>query len=77
LDVVLCLTLRVQYAAKMYGLEDMDAGEESDGEDIEASINKELADIRTPKTKPLFRSVKLDTQCCKPPCVLKSCETPC
>jgi hypothetical protein len=67
---VLCLTAAIQYAAKMYGLEDVDADEESDGEDIEASINKELADIRTPKTKPLFRSVKLDTQCCMPSYVL-------
>jgi hypothetical protein len=51
----------------MYGLEDVDAGEESGSEDIEAAISKELADIRAPKTKPLFRSVKLDTQCRKPP----------
>jgi tRNA acetyltransferase TAN1 len=35
--------------------------------DIEAEITKELADIRKPSTKPLFTSVKLDTQCRKPP----------
>jgi tRNA acetyltransferase TAN1 len=40
-----------------------DSGDEE--EDIEAEINKELADIRKPSTKPLFTSVKLDTQCCR------------
>jgi tRNA acetyltransferase TAN1 len=42
-----------------------DEGSGSEEEDIEAEINKELADIRKPSTKPLFTSVKLDTQCCK------------
>ncbi|KAH7558238.1 hypothetical protein BM1_05510 [Bipolaris maydis] len=39
--------------------------DDSDSEegDIEAQISKELADIRNPTTKPLFTSVKLDTQC--------------
>jgi hypothetical protein len=39
--------------------------EEDEEQDIEAEIKKELADIRKPSTKPLFTSVKLDTQCCK------------
>lgn len=38
---------------------------DSDGGDIEAEIKKEIADIRKPTTKPLFTSLKLDTQCCK------------
>jgi tRNA acetyltransferase TAN1 len=42
---------------------DEDSGDEE--QDIEAEINKELADIRKPSTKPLFTSVKLDTQCCR------------
>lgn len=44
-------------------------------DDIEAEIKKELADIRKPSTKPLFTSVKLDTQCCKQdqPVVAYSC----
>lgn len=33
--------------------------------DIEAEINRELADIRKPSRMPLFTSVKLDTQCCR------------
>ena len=37
----------------------------SEGGDIEAEIKKEIADIRKPTTKPLFTSLKLDTQCCK------------
>ncbi|KAI4618008.1 uncharacterized protein J4E87_008017 [Alternaria ethzedia] len=36
---------------------------DSEGGDIEAEIQKELADIRKPTTKPLFTSLKLDTQC--------------
>ena len=58
-----------QYATKLYGeqaangtVEDVDSDA---GGDIEAEINKELADIRKPTVKPLFQSVKLDTQCCK------------
>jgi tRNA acetyltransferase TAN1 len=38
---------------------------DSEGGDIEAEIKKELADIRKPTTKPLFTSLKLDTQCCE------------
>jgi len=38
---------------------------DSDEADIEADIQKELDGIRKPTTKPLFTSVKLDTQCCK------------
>ncbi|KAJ4344994.1 hypothetical protein N0V95_006031 [Ascochyta clinopodiicola] len=56
------------YATKLYGEEAVDgATEDNDsdaGGDIEAEINKELADIRKPVVKPLFTSVKLDTQCC-------------
>ncbi len=43
--------------------EDGDADE--DQGDIEAEIQKELEGIRKPTAKPLFTSVKLDTQCCK------------
>jgi tRNA acetyltransferase TAN1 len=55
----------------MYGPEQTNgaaAGEGSGTEeeaDIEAEINKEIADIRKPVNKPLFTSVRLDTQCCK------------
>jgi len=42
-----------------------DDGSNEDDADIEAEIKKELADIRKPSTKPLFTSVKLDTQCRK------------
>lgn len=37
--------------------------------DIEAEINQELADIRKPAGRPLFTSVKLDTQCCMSTCL--------
>ncbi|EMD96796.1 hypothetical protein COCC4DRAFT_142410 [Bipolaris maydis ATCC 48331] len=57
-----------EYATKLYGTTECSetaAGDDSDSEegDIEAQISKELADIRNPTTKPLFTSVKLDTQC--------------
>ncbi|KAH8724661.1 hypothetical protein GQ44DRAFT_708562 [Phaeosphaeriaceae sp. PMI808] len=57
-----------EYATKLYGHEQLKAvteNEASSGEedDIEAEINKELADIRKPATKSLFTSIKLDTQC--------------
>ena len=54
----------------MYGANQAD-GTAEDGDsddvqgDIEAEIKKELDGIRKPTTKPLFASVKLDTQCCK------------
>ncbi|KAJ4990749.1 THUMP domain-containing protein [Stagonosporopsis vannaccii] len=57
------------YAAKLYGEQAATGTTEADeddsdvGGDIEAEINKELADIRKPAVKPLFTSVKLDTQC--------------
>ncbi|KAF3005147.1 hypothetical protein E8E13_010449 [Curvularia kusanoi] len=56
------------YATKLYGDQATNGSaedeEDSDaGGDIEAEINKELADIRKPTVKPLFTSVKLDTQC--------------
>jgi tRNA acetyltransferase TAN1 len=58
-----------KYATKLYGEQITNGtteGEDSDaGGDIEAEINKELADIRKPTVQPLFQSVKLDTQCCK------------
>jgi MoaA/NifB/PqqE/SkfB family radical SAM enzyme len=53
----------------MYGEQangaEANADSEDEEQDIEAEIKKELADIRKPSTKPLFASVKLDTQCCK------------
>ncbi|EOA89683.1 hypothetical protein ACJQWK_02602 [Exserohilum turcicum] len=56
-----------EYATQLYGTTESSgaaADTDSDSEgDIEAEINKELADIRKPATKPLFTSVKLDTQC--------------
>jgi len=54
----------------MYELNQAD-GTAEDGEsdedqgDIETEIAKELDGIRKPTSKPLFTSVKLDTQCCK------------
>ena len=58
-----------KYATKLYGEQAANGtAEEEDsdaGGDIEAEINKELADIRKPTVQPLFQSVKLDTQCCK------------
>ncbi|KAF1920283.1 hypothetical protein BDU57DRAFT_544022 [Ampelomyces quisqualis] len=56
-----------EYATKLYGPEQRsgvaaDEGSVAEG-DIEAEIDKELADIRKPITKTLFASVKLDTQC--------------
>lgn len=60
-----------KYATKLYGEQaangtnDADEDDSDAGGDIEAEINKELADIRKPAVKPLFTSVKLDTQCCK------------
>jgi tRNA acetyltransferase TAN1 len=58
-----------KYATKLYGDQTANGSEEegdSDvGSDIEAEIKKELADIRKPAVKPLFTSVKLDTQCRK------------
>lgn len=38
---------------------------DTEGGDIEDEIQKELSDIRKPDTKPLFTSIKLDTQCRK------------
>ncbi|CAO2656406.1 Nn.00g052090.m01.CDS01 [Neocucurbitaria sp. VM-36] len=55
-----------EYASKFYGTTNGTADDndsDSEGGDIEAEINKELADIRKPTAKPLFTSVKLDTQC--------------
>lgn len=59
-----------EYATKIYGDQAANGSAEDEddsdaGGDIEAEINKELADIRKPAVKPLFMSVKLDTQCCK------------
>jgi tRNA acetyltransferase TAN1 len=41
------------------------AGSGDEEGDIEAEIKKELAEIAKPTTKPMFTSVKLDTQCCE------------
>ncbi|KAF2827566.1 THUMP domain-containing protein [Ophiobolus disseminans] len=56
-----------EYATKVYQPEQSNtaAGDDDSNEeevDIEAEIKKEVAEIRKP-TKPLFTSVKLDTQC--------------
>jgi tRNA acetyltransferase TAN1 len=55
------------YATKLYGEQitngTTEGGDPDAGGDIEAEINKELADIRKPTVQPLFQSVKLDTQC--------------
>jgi tRNA acetyltransferase TAN1 len=55
----------LQYATKLYGPQTAEGAIENedsdDGGDIEAEIQKELADIRKPTVKPLFTSVKLDT----------------
>jgi tRNA acetyltransferase TAN1 len=61
----------LQYAEKVYGPEQTNGAAADEGSgteeeaDIEAEINKEIADIRKPANKPLFTSVRLDTQCCK------------
>ncbi|KAI8939410.1 hypothetical protein NX059_003192 [Plenodomus lindquistii] len=57
-----------EYATKLYGSSEAkvtaeDEASDSDGGDIEDEIKKEIAEIRKPTTKPLFSSVKLDTQC--------------
>ncbi|CAA9965887.1 THUMP domain containing protein [Pyrenophora teres f. maculata] len=57
-----------EYATKLYGSAESngpasDDDSDDEGGDIEAEIKKELADIRKPTTKPLFTSLKLDTQC--------------
>jgi tRNA acetyltransferase TAN1 len=51
----------------LYGPEETEtaAGSGDEKGDIEAEINKELAEIAKPTTKPMFTSVKLDTQCCE------------
>jgi tRNA acetyltransferase TAN1 len=58
----------LQYATKLYGPQTAEGAIENedsdDGGDIEAEIQKELADIHKPTVKPLFTSVKLDTLCC-------------
>jgi tRNA acetyltransferase TAN1 len=53
------------YGAELANGHAADDGSGGEEEDIEAEINKELADIRKPTTKPLFTSVRLDTQCCE------------
>ncbi|KAF2786279.1 hypothetical protein K505DRAFT_260211 [Melanomma pulvis-pyrius CBS 109.77] len=57
-----------EYVSKMYELDHAGGtAEDGDGDedqgDIEAEIQKELDGIRKPTAKPLFTSVKLDTQC--------------
>ncbi|KAI5380266.1 hypothetical protein J4E82_000842 [Alternaria postmessia] len=57
-----------EYATTLYGTAESNGtaaedSSDSEGGDIEAEIKKELADIRKPATKPLFTSLKLDTQC--------------
>ncbi|OAK99931.1 THUMP domain-containing protein [Phaeosphaeriaceae sp. SRC1lsM3a] len=56
------------HATKMYGDQETNGAKTDDASgseeaDIEAEINKELADIRKPVSKPLFTNAKLDTQC--------------
>jgi len=57
-----------EYAAKLYPSGAISQGAEedasdADGGDIEDDIKKEIADLRNPASKPLFTSIKLDTQC--------------
>lgn len=57
-----------EHATALYGTSEAnlmaeDDASDSDGGDIEDEIKKEIAGIRKPTTKPLFSSVKLDTQC--------------
>ncbi|KAF2702690.1 hypothetical protein K504DRAFT_393959 [Pleomassaria siparia CBS 279.74] len=57
-----------EYATKMYQVDQAagtaETGDSDDDQgDIEAEIKKELDGIRKPTVKPLFTSVKLDTQC--------------
>jgi len=64
------LTVGDKYATKLYGSAESngpasDDDSDDEGGDIEAEIKKELDEIRKPTTKPLFTSLKLDTQCCK------------
>lgn len=59
----------LKHATKMYGDQETNGAKTDDASgseeaDIEAEINKELADIRKPVSKPLFTNAKLDTQCC-------------
>ncbi|KAF2734685.1 hypothetical protein EJ04DRAFT_602369 [Polyplosphaeria fusca] len=56
------------YASQLYGTTHgtgaaRDDNADEQGADIEAEIQKELDDIRTPDADPLFTSVRLDTQC--------------
>jgi|TARA_R110002003_G_scaffold68_20_gene6223 hypothetical protein len=53
------------YEPEQVGGEAAEGQSDAEIDDIEAEIKKELADIRKPSAKPLFTSVKLDTQCCK------------
>jgi hypothetical protein len=47
----------------LFGTTEVSGEEETKDGNIEAEIEKELKDIRNPKSKPLFTSIKLDTQC--------------
>lgn len=63
----------------MYGADqasgaNKDDAEDEDEADIETEIKKELSEIRKPTSDPLFTSIRLDTQCCKP-CSLQSFNT--
>jgi tRNA acetyltransferase TAN1 len=58
--------IRSKYAEKFYGVDGTAAnskGIASDDEDVDATIEKELNSLRKPEAKPLFTSIKLDTQC--------------
>ncbi|KAK8203896.1 THUMP domain-containing protein [Phyllosticta capitalensis] len=59
-----------QYCKKLYGVNgdgttegSGDASDEEDGGDIEAEIKKEIEGIRKPTKEPLFRSVRIETDC--------------
>ncbi|CUS09671.1 unnamed protein product [Tuber aestivum] len=65
-----------QVASELYGLDlpdDKDGEGEDEDEDIEASIQKEIDDLKGAKSEKPFISVKLDVECVvffrlKPPC---------
>lgn len=68
----------MQYAEKMYnsqeGAEDGTKEVEGSDDDIEAAVRKEVQDIKEPKMKKLFTTVRIDVQCRQTP---PSCLAPC
>lgn len=64
-------SVRHQCASKLYGLKlgedglEDDSGGQEDEEDIEASINREISNLKKSKSKKLIISIKLDIECGK------------